>query len=289
VKTAVSKIITLCPTQIAHGQALAEQFSIPVVDGTPLKLTKPRHIERFVRSQIEPHQTAPSYLFLLSAQGLSLAHLTADTFLSICADFYSATVNYRRQKGGGKGQMVAKAVGLASGQRPTVLDATAGLGGDAFVLASLGCTLAMTERVPEVRALLTDGLRNAKEWGTVHDHLLVDILSRMSLVEYDAATYMQALTESQRPDVVYLDPMFPARSKSAQVKKEMQVFHQLVGTDPDADQLLELARACAKKRVVVKRPRIAPELAAARPSYTLTGKSNRYDIYLARCSCFSTE
>jgi 16S rRNA (guanine1516-N2)-methyltransferase len=100
---------------------------------------------------------------------------------------------------------------------------------------------------------------------------------------------MQALTESQRPDVVYLDPMFPARSKSAQVKKEMQVFHQLVGTDPDADQLLELARACAKKRVVVKRPRIAPELAAARPSYTLTGKSNRYDIYVARCSCFSTE
>lgn len=274
-------LITLCPTQSARAQSLADQFSIPIIDGIHLASAKPREIERFLRAQLEPNPTEPAFLFLLSNEGLSLAQITGESLLSIRADFYSPTVNYRRQKGGGKGQMIAKAVGLNSGQTPSVLDATAGLGGDAFVLASLGCTLTMTERVPEVRALLIDGLRVAKEWGAVHDAQLLEILSRMHLVESDAASYLRTLQAEERPDVVYLDPMFPLRNKSAQVKKEMHVFHQLVGTDPDADGLLELARSCARKRVVVKRPRIAPELASTKPSYTLEGKSNRFDIYVA--------
>ncbi|WP_425607169.1 class I SAM-dependent methyltransferase [Coraliomargarita algicola] len=237
-------------------------------------------LERYLRSQIEPHAEQPSYLFLFSDQGLSLLQLNEASLLSIRADFYSPTVSYRRHKGGGKGQMIAKAVGLHSGPTPTVFDATAGLGGDAFVLASLGCRLRMTERVPEVRALLEDGLRVAQEWGAEHDDSLLDILARMLLVDSDAATHLQALDELNRPDVVYLDPMFPVRSKSAQVKKEMHVFHQLVGSDPDADELLDLACSCARKRVVVKRPRIAPQLANTPPSYTLEGKSNRFDIYV---------
>ena len=81
------------------------------------------------------------------------------------------------------------------------------------------------------------------------------------------------------PDVIYLDPMFPVRSKSAQVKKEMRIFHQLVGADPDSDSLLDAALSQARYRVVVKRPRIAPALANTPPNYTLEGKSNRYDIY----------
>jgi len=274
-----SKIISLSPAQLARGRSIADQFSIPLIDASDLEAAKARHIERFIRSQIEPKQTEPTFVFLLSCEGLSLAQVTEESLLSIHADFYSPTVSYRRHKGGGKGQMIAKAVGLNLGQTPTVLDATAGLGGDAFVLASLGCALTMTERVPEVRALLSDGLRVAKEWGAANDHSLVDILDRMSLVESDAATYLQSLGDDQ-PDVVYLDPMFPVRKKSALVKKEMRVFHQLVGTDPDADGLLELAIASAKKRVVVKRPRIAPTLASQAPSHALEGKSNRYDIYM---------
>ena len=87
--------------------------------------------------------------------------------------------------------------------------------------------------------------------------------------------------DTRKPEVVYLDPMFPQRTKGARVKKEMQVFHQLIGKDSAAELLLLIAQECAQKRVVVKRPRIAPSLAGLKPNYTLEGKSNRYDIYLS--------
>ena len=276
-----SLLVILCPAKKVQAQFLADQFSIPIVDGSHLAFAKPREIEGFVRSLTRPNHSEPSFVFLLFKQGLVLAQVAEDNLLSVRADFCSSTVNYRRQKGGGKGQMIAKAIGLNSTTAPHVFDATAGLGGDAFVLASLGCAVTMTERVPEVHALLTDGLRFAHEWGSENDQSLVVILKRMALVESDAAKYMQALEDAKKPEVVYLDPMFPQRTKSAQVKKEMQVFHQLIGTDSDADLLLQIAQECAQKRVVVKRPRTAPFLAALEPNYMLEGKSNRFDVYLS--------
>jgi 16S rRNA (guanine1516-N2)-methyltransferase len=276
----VSKIISIVSSRHADVQALAQQFSIPVIEATELLGAKARDLEQFLRMQVDTSGGSICYLFLFSDEGLSLVQLSEQKLLSIRADFYSPTVTYRRYKGGGKGQMIAKAVGLNSAQALRVLDATAGLGGDAFVLASLGCHLTMTERVPEVRALLADGLRAAAKWGAENEQALLLILKRMVLIGTDAASYMQSLADEDRPDVVYLDPMFPARGKRAQVKKEMSVFHHLVGTDPDADGLLELALVCAKKRVVVKRPRIAPKLADHVPSHSLEGKSNRYDVYM---------
>lgn len=80
-------------------------------------------------------------------------------------------------------------------------------------------------------------------------------------------------------DVVYLDPMFPHRDKSALVKKEMQLFRPVVGDDPDASALLEAALACARYRVVVKRSRRAPAIEGVAPGLTLEGKSSRYDVY----------
>ena len=234
-----------------------------------------------MRSIVKPNHSETRFVFILSDLGLSLSQIAEDNLLSIRADFYSPKVNYRRQKGGGKGQMIAKAIGLNSPKAPHVLDATAGLGGDAFVLASLGCPVTMVERVPEVHALLADGLRVAGAWGSAKDQSLIAILKRMTLVESDAAEYMQALEDNRKPEVVYLDPMFPLRIKSAQVKKEMHVFHQLIGKNVDADLLLQIAQECAQKRVVVKRPRIAPFLAGLEPNYILEGKSNRYDIYLS--------
>ena len=103
----------------------------------------------------------------------------------------------------------------------------------------------------------------------------------MTLVESDAAKYMQTLEDIKKPEVDNLDPMFPMRIKSAQVKKEKHVFHHINGKDSDAELLLLIAQECAQKRVVVKRPRIAPFLAGLEPNYTLEGKSNRYDIYLS--------
>ena len=275
-----SILVILCPSQKAQAQFLADQFSIPIIDGSHLAIAKPREIEGFVRSIVKPNHSETRFVFMLSDLGLSLSQIAEDNLLSIRADFYSPSVNYRRQKGGGKGQMIARAIGLNSLTAPYVLDATAGLGSDAFVLASLGCPVTMVERVPEVHALLADGLRVAGAWGSAKDQTLIAILKRMTLIESDAAKYMQTLEDTKKPEVVYLDPMFPVRTKSTQVKKEMHVLQQLIGKDVDADLLLQTAQECAQKRVVVKRPRIAPFLAGLEPNYTLEGRSNRYDVYL---------
>ena len=95
----------------------------------------------------------------------------------------------------------------------------------------------------------------------------------------DQQQLLTAIASGRPPDVVYLDPMFPHRDKSALVKKEMRLFRPLVGDDQDAPALLEAAQALASHRVVVKRPRKAPIIEGARPGYALEGKSSRYDIY----------
>lgn len=191
----------------------------------------------------------------------------------ILVDFASGAATYRRKFGGGKSEAIAKAVGLSKKAGLTVIDATAGLGRDALVLASLGAHVTLVERNPAVAMLLWDGLRRAQLDAEVSDWLP----ERMQLVFQSAA---DALTTLPSPDVVYLDPMFPAREKSAAVKKEMRAFHDLVGADTDADALLALAYRLASKRVVVKRPGYAEYLAGQKPSMSIEGKNNRFDVYV---------
>lgn len=197
----------------------------------------------------------------------------------IYAEFTEGAVDHRRKFGGGKGQMIAKAVGVKAGCYPHVLDATAGLGKDSFVLASLGCKVTMLERSPIVQQLLGDGLARAIHFAREQDAELLALLQQMTLVTQDSRDYFSALDATAFPDVIYLDPMFPERQKSADVKKEMAAFHSIVGKDEDADSLLPLALAHVNYRVVVKRPRKAPFLNSQAPSYQLEGKSSRYDIY----------
>ena len=192
----------------------------------------------------------------------------------IFVDFVSGAVAHRRKFGGGRGQAIAKAVGLKQGENPSVVDGTAGLGRDAFVLASLGCHVTMVERHPVVAALLEDGLRRGYEDGEIGDWLQ----QRLSMVH---ASSLEALPElGLAPDVVYLDPMYPHREKSALVKKEMRVFQSLVGADLDADGLLAPALALAGKRVVVKRPDYAEDLDGVKPSTVIATKKNRFDVYV---------
>lgn len=196
----------------------------------------------------------------------------------VMVDFCSGSMAHRRRYGGGKGQMIAKAVGVGKHFRPSILDATAGLGKDAFVLASMGCTVTMMERSPVAFALLADGLRRAQDFAEAHDPDLLEIVQRMSLRAGDSIHYLQTQL-APAADVVYLDPMFPERLKQAAVKKEMQAFHTIIGQDLDAETLLSAALHKAEYRVVVKRPRIAPSIDGASPNYALQGKSSRYDIY----------
>ena len=172
-------------------------------------------------------------------------------------DFNSTEM--RRRVAAGASLPVVRAVRGRSGDTPTVVDATAGLGRDAYVLAKAGMHVVAVEKSPIVAALLRDGLQRAD----VDMQVLID----------DA---VRVLTTT-KADVVYLDPMFPERRKSALVKKEMQYFQALIGSD-DVDSLFEAAIECAKKRVVIKRP--AQASAVAKPTHTIPGKTVRFDVYV---------
>lgn len=213
-------------------------------------------------------------LFLLQVhfQQVELLKLDEPKLGAIKVDFVEGAVAHRRKFGGGRGQDIAKAIGLKHGFTPNVLDATAGLGRDSFVLATLGCNVTMMERMPIVAALLENGLARAQL-----NHDVADIADRMSLIY---ASSIEDMTLAKAPDVIYLDPMYPHREKSAAVKKEMRVFQSLVGEDLDADNLLAPALKLAKYRVVVKRPSYAEPLNNQKPSTSINMKKNRFDVYV---------
>jgi 16S rRNA (guanine1516-N2)-methyltransferase len=210
---------------------------------------------------------------VLTPKRLELRKLDEPKLGAIFVDFVGGTMAHRRKFGGGRGEAVAKAVGVKGSYLPNVVDATAGLGRDAFVLASLGCHVRMLERNPVVAALLDDGLERGYRDAEIGPWLR----ERMTLLHASSLTALSELTP--KPEVVYLDPMYPHKQKSALVKKEMRVFQGLVGPDEDADGLLEPARRLATKRIVVKRPDYAPPMADIAAQAAVVTKSHRFDIY----------
>ena len=195
------------------------------------------------------------------------------TMGELVCDFTGGAVGHRLRFGGGRGQALPKAAGFSNGHTPTVVDATAGLGRDAFLLASLGAQVILLERSSEVHALLQDGLARAKAAGGK----FTEIVSRMTLIHGDARNVLAGLS----PEVVLVDPMHPPRKNTALVKKEMRLLRQLVGEDPDALELMQAALASATRRVVLKWPLRADPLPGLRPaSHRILGQSTRYDVFL---------
>ncbi len=194
---------------------------------------------------------------------------------AVRVDFSDAKLNYRLADAT-RNQNIVKAIGLKrteSQQRLTLLDATAGLGKDAYLIASLGCEVQMLERSPIVHALLEDGLQR----GLKGSSGIAEAVGRMRLAHDDFALGNKDLPPV---DVVYLDPMFPLRKKSARVKKDMFLLQRLLGSDEDDPKLLEAALRLARKRVVVKRAKLSAYLTARKPDIEFKGSSSRYDVYL---------
>lgn len=216
------------------------------------------------------HHGETGLLLELADGALQLRDLREHAPGPLKARFHGPEIK-RRLKPGRK-LPLARAVGIKPKQgAPMVLDATAGLGRDAYVLAALGCAVTAVERSSVIAALLQDALERNRG-GTV---------DRINMVIGDAVGLMGQVTGHERPDVVYLDPMFPQRSKTALVKKEMQYFHALLGEQDDAGELFRPAMNCAIQRVVVKRPAKAPALVEAPPpNHQYTGKTVRFDVYL---------
>ncbi|MGR3291796.1 MAG: class I SAM-dependent methyltransferase [Paracoccaceae bacterium] len=187
-------------------------------------------------------------------------------------DFTTGAVAHRRQFGGGRGQALPRAVGMKSGHLPLVVDATAGLGRDAFLLASLGTNVTLIERSDQMHDLLAEALLQASNNSDV-----ADIIGRMTLLQGDARELLPRLT----PDVVLIDPMHPPRKNSALVKQEMRLLRDIVGTDEDAPDLMRVALASARNRVVLKWPQKAKPIAGIpAPSHRISGKTTRYDVFM---------
>jgi 16S rRNA (guanine1516-N2)-methyltransferase len=155
-----------------------------------------------------------------------------------------------------------------------VLDATAGLGADAFVLASLGCQVTMCERSQVMAALLADGLDRAREV----ESTAVIVGERMQLIDGDSLAFLNR--DCQIYDTIYLDPMYPHRRNTALNSQAMRTIRSLVGDDDDCGDLFDAALKRARNRVVVKRPKGAPTLTATVPSHVISMKNSRFDIYL---------
>lgn len=201
-----------------------------------------------------------------------------DTALNtaIHVDFIEGALAHRQQFGGGRGQAIARAIGLKHGITPSVLDITAGLARDAFILASLDCRLTLVEQSPILFTLVEDGIRR----GLANADSAIILKNFMNLVNADSVLYMEHMDRETRPDVIYIDPMYPERKKSALVKKDMQILQRLLGKDHDAKRLLKTALECAGNRVVVKRPIHAEPVGNIEADTSISSKKTRFDVYL---------
>ncbi len=186
------------------------------------------------------------------------------SFKPVQVDFTWAFWRKRREQG--KRQELIKASKIKPGMN--VIDATAGWGRDAALLACFGANVTMLERNPIMQVLLEDALKRQSP----SDRQQISI----QLVKHEAKQYIAELTNSI--DLIYIDPMHPSRQKSALVKKDLQLLQQMIGPDEDATELIELALNSPCKRVVVKWPVNQPPLLP--PILSWSGKTVRYDCYI---------
>lgn len=168
-------------------------------------------------------------------------------------------------------ELLVRAARVRGVEAPTAVDATAGLGEDSLLLAAAGFTVTMFEKDPVIAALLRDALERAAA-----NPELASVAARMTLVEGDSVAGLRDLGFS--PDVVFLDPMFPERTKSAAVKKKFQLLHHLERPCDNEAELLGAALTAHPRKVVIKRPPKGPLLAGTKPSYQVAGKAVRYDV-----------
>ena len=207
-------------------------------------------------------------------EGLTLT----DGTMELRADF--ARMFPRLKQGRLQQELLVKAARVKGVEHPWAIDATAGFGEDSLLLAAAGFTVDLYEQDRVIAALLQDALDRAAD-----DQALADAVARMRLHagEDSIAGLHQTVASIEQgelaaPDVVYLDPMFPERTKSAAVKKKFQLLHHLEQPCADEETLVQAALAVHPRKVVIKRPVKGPLLAGMKPSYQLAGKAVRYDV-----------
>ena len=222
--------------------------------------------------------TSFSALMMVTDQGPLLQQTGRNAPGPVQIDFGGKAMRHRRR--GGHNELLGKAVGIGRKSGLHVIDATAGLGRDAFVLADLGCQVVLCEREPILVAMLQSALERA---ASSADAWLCEVTARMRLQPGDVL--QQPVASLHGADIVYLDPMFPRRDKAAAVKKEMALFQRILPATcdlVDGAALFDWAASLEPARIVIKRPRKAATLTDRPPSHALSGKAVRYDVYVLK-------
>jgi 16S rRNA (guanine1516-N2)-methyltransferase len=245
---------------------------LAVLAGPPSILSRSRALARNLGLPLITDPLTATLLIRLTPERVELCK-PGDPELpgALWVDFSGPAIRRRLRQPGR--ELIVQAARVRNTVQPLLIDATAGLGRDGFLLAAAGFQVRMLECNPVVAALLEDGLERA---GQVTE--IAGIMARIELVSADMLTYLPTLTE--QPDVIYLDPMFPQRTKSAKVKQELQLLQLLDHKPDDTENLLQAALALRPRKVVVKRPLKGPQLLGLPPSYTLRGKAVRFDVYV---------
>lgn len=182
--------------------------------------------------------------------------------------------NFIRRKNQANNQDIIKAIGIKGNLiKPKVLDTTAGQGRDSFILASLGCNITLLERNKVIYLFLKNAIENAK-----NNDELRNIVKNMTIINQDSVKFLE--NNNDFFDVIYLDPMFPKSKKSRLVKKDMQIFREIVGNDLDSSKILDSALKSNTKRVVVKRMNKSDFLDNKKPNFSIKGTSIRFDVYI---------
>jgi 16S rRNA (guanine1516-N2)-methyltransferase len=187
--------------------------------------------------------------------------------------FIEGPILHRLKYGRGRGQNLAKAVGMKFNKNRNIIDATAGLGYDSFILASIGAKVTLIERSQKMYELLQNGIDEGMSFGGE----IEKIINRMELVFGDSKDILPKLT----PEVIMIDTMYKDRKKTALVKNNMRLVRDIVGPDSDYIDLLKVALNCATNRVVLKQPRYAEPIKEIRKcSHQILGKTIRYDVFM---------
>lgn len=285
-------VISLCTAADGRAQELAQQLDVPHITCETAAAKKTPHNFDF-ELRVNEHLTLLQPKVYKSGP--------------IGIDFNGGRNRHRLLHGGGRNQPLVRAVGIKRNFNRQqinawhIIDTTSGFCRDSWALAAVGCRVTALERCcwlhqMQVEALQCAGQAEQTEQSDNATNALQSTAARITPVHTDATSWLQAhavqaLEEQFRKtataDVIYLDPMYPERKKSAAVKKEMQALHQLLGPDTDSDALLasacNAAQSLATKRIVVKRPGWAealPGFAGWQVANSHSSENTRYDVYL---------
>ena len=222
------------------------------------------------------HLGVPLYTSEEEIEGLPMVLKLDDSGLTLVSGSLSLQGDFgrmlRRVTGGRLDhELLVKAARRKNfGPCPRAVDATAGMGEDSFLLAAAGFHVTLCEYNPVTSALLKDAHQRA-----LRDPDLSEIAGRMEVAETDSVLFLASLEKA--PDLILLDPMFPAKQKNALTVKKLQLLQKLEKPCAGEEALLDAAIQAGPEKIIIKRPLKGPYLAGRKPGYSIEGKTIRYD------------